>query len=216
MFARLRAALAALPGGDVGVPPGGRLAAALVLLRDAGDGDLEIVYTRRRPDLRAHPGQISFPGGRVDPGETVEQAALREAAEEVALRPDTAVVLGRLPAGFIPPSRFWLQPVVAQWAAPHPLVAAEAEVAEVLHVRVSALRRRGAWHTVRLSTGWSWAWRLDGDHLLWGATALVTTVLLGLLDPDWSGGAAPADFAHRELRPWADPPAPPPPPPPGP
>ncbi|MBA2729948.1 MAG: CoA pyrophosphatase, partial [Euzebyaceae bacterium] len=40
----------------------------LVLLRDLGDGDAEVVYTRRRDDLRSHPGQIAFPGGRVDSG----------------------------------------------------------------------------------------------------------------------------------------------------
>ncbi len=205
----MQAGLAALAPDRVAVPAGGRLAAALVLLSDPGDGDLEIVYTRRRADLRSHPGQISFPGGRVDPGETVEQAALREAAEEVGLRPATAAVLGRLPVGYIPPSRFWLHPVVARWTAPHGLVAAETEVAEVLHVRISALRRRASWHTVRLSTaGWTWAWRLDGDHLLWGATALVTAVLLGVIDPDWSGGAVPRDLAHRELRPWDVPPRP--------
>ena len=199
----LRGALAALPAEAVATPQGGRLGGVLVLLRER-DGDAEFTYTRRRDDLRTHPGQISFPGGAVDPGESVVQAALREAREEVGLDPATTTVLGLLPAFYIPPSRFWLQPVVASWDTPHPLVAAEAEVAEVLQVGIATLREQHRLRVVRIaSAGWSWAWQLDDGHLLWGATALVTAVVLGLLDPDWAGGldgaALPAD---REVRPW--------------
>ncbi|MDQ3030615.1 MAG: CoA pyrophosphatase, partial [Actinomycetota bacterium] len=147
----LRLALPSLAAGAVAQPAGARVGAVLVLLRDLGDGDAEIVYTRRRDDLRSHPGQISFPGGRVDTGETVEQAAVREAVEEVSLRPESVELLGRLPALYVPPSRFWLQPVVACWRQPHDLVPAEAEVAEVLRVRLSALTDAGSWRAVRLS-----------------------------------------------------------------
>lgn len=208
-FARLRAALAAFPDADAGAPEGGRIGAALVLLRPVGQDDVEIVYTRRHDDLRSHPGQISFPGGRVDAGESVEAAALREAFEEVALDPSTVTVLGRLPAFYIPPSRFWLQPVLARWDAPHPLVAAETEVAEVLVVPVSTLKDRRVWRAVRMATlGESWAWSLGDGHLLWGATGMVTAVLLGLLDPDWSGGAAPGDLAEEfHVEPWRTAPA---------
>lgn len=173
------------------------------MLLSEHEGDLHAVYTRRREDLRSHPGQISFPGGRVDPGETVEQAAVREAVEEVGLDPSTVEIIGQLPAFFIPPSRFWLSAVVARWTEPHPLVPAEAEVAEVLDVPFSRLRDPQVWRTVRLSSsGWTWAWLLDGDHVLWGATALVTAVILGMLDPDWSGGVLPEQLPDREVRPW--------------
>ena len=190
-------------------PPGGRLGAALVLLHDTGDGDLELVFTRRREDLRSHPGQISFPGGRVDPGETPEQAAVREATEEVALDPSTVTLLGRLPAFYIPPSRFWLHAVLARWDVPHPLVPAEAEVAEVLRARLSALRDPSVWRSVELSSGGhTWAWQLDERHLLWGATAVITSVVLGLIDPEWSGGMAPSALEpERMVRPWEGAPA---------
>lgn len=180
-----------------GRPPGVREAAALALLApgDAADGGTTLVYTRRRDDLRAHPGQVSFPGGRVDPGETVEQAAVREAAEEVALDPATVTLLGRLPPFYIPPSRFWLTTVVARWDRPHPLVAAEAEVGEVLVVPVATLLDPDAWRAVRLRTsGWSWGWRLDDRHLLWGATGLATAELLDVLAPGWSRGRAARDL----------------------
>lgn len=207
-FARLREALGAYAPRAVAPPTGQRVGAALVLLSEAADGDHEIVYTRRCDELAHHPGQIAFPGGRVEPGERIEEAALREAGEEVGLDAATVEVLGRLPAVYIPPSRFWLQAVCGHWHAPHPLVAAPAEVAEILRVPLSALRDRHRLRVVRLpdrgdaGEGWTWAWRLDDDHLLWGATAMVTAVVLAHLDPDWHGGLVPADLAaDRALRP---------------
>ena len=190
-------------------PPGGRLGAALVLLHDPGDGDLELLFTKRRDDMRSHPGQISFPGGRVDPGETPEEAAFREANEEVGLDPASARLLGRLPAFYIPPSRFWLHAVLARWDAPHPLRPAEAEVAEVLTARLSRLRDPAVWRSVELSSGGhTWAWQLDERHLLWGATAVITSVVLGLVDPEWSDGMAPSALeADRMVRPWEGAPA---------
>lgn len=209
VWERLRAGLGRLAGHDQ-PPPGGRVGAALVLLHDPGDGDLEFVYTRRREDLRSHPGQISFPGGRVDPGETVEQAAVREAVEEVALDPASVEVLGRLPAFYIPPSRFWLHTVLARWRTAHPLQPAEAEVAAVLRVRRSRLTDPSVWRSVELSHGGhTWAWQLDDRHLLWGATAVATAVVLGLLDPDWSGGVEPGGLAREHMvRPWERAPSP--------
>lgn len=155
---------------------------------DAG-GAVELVYIRRGDRLAHHPGQIAFPGGRLDEGESAEDAALREAAEEVALDRDTAEVLGRLPAVFVPPSGFWLQPVVGCWHAPHPLRAAEEEVTEILRVPHTALTDAANWRVVRLPGRTAgWAWQLPDGHLLWGATAAVTASLLELLTPGWRGG----------------------------
>ena len=185
----------------------------LALLEPLGEDDAKLVYTRRQAHLSSHPGQISFPGGRIDPGESPEQAALREGHEEVALDPSTVEVVGRLPSFYIPPSRYWLQTVLGHWRAPHPLHPAEAEVERILHVPLSALREPQRWRAVPLSVGGAtWAWDLsDLDPsvpeglLLWGATAIVTAVLLGVLDPDWSHGTQPQDLTpDREVRPWED------------
>ena len=82
---------------EVPVPPPGtvRQAAVLVALSDGPDG-AEVLLTRRAQTLSSHRGEISFPGGRVDQGETFEGAALREAYEEVALDPAIVAVHGRL------------------------------------------------------------------------------------------------------------------------
>jgi NAD(P)H-hydrate repair Nnr-like enzyme with NAD(P)H-hydrate epimerase domain/8-oxo-dGTP pyrophosphatase MutT (NUDIX family) len=203
----LRAGLAAIPADQLEPPATGRVGATLVLLTPTDDGHLSITYTRRQAHLSSHPGQISFPGGRVDPGEGIVAAALREAAEEVGLDPATTTVVGRLPAFYIPPSRFWMSAVVAVWERPHPLHPNPEEVADILTVSTAALHDPARWRSVPLSLrGASWAWDLGPQQLLWGATAVVTAVLLQVIDPGWSGGTQPQDLpVSRHVRPWEDP-----------
>lgn len=201
---RLARAVAEVPPERTEPPPQARTAAVLVLLEDTDSGP-SVVLTRRRRDLRSHPGQLSFPGGRIEDDETVERAALREADEEVGLRSDSVEVLGRGPAFYIPPSRFWVVPVLGRWRAPHPLAENPWEVDEVLHVPLSQLLEEGRWRHTPLSIGGSaWAWQLD-DDLLWGATAVVMALLLQTALGDWHDGLAPADLgADRAVRPWEE------------
>ncbi|MGZ4763767.1 MAG: NUDIX hydrolase, partial [Ilumatobacteraceae bacterium] len=85
--AEVVAAVAGRPAGDDSVPFDAlRVSAVLVVLGDGPDG-AEVLLTRRSESLTTHRGEISFPGGRVDEGESFEAAALREAHEEVALDP---------------------------------------------------------------------------------------------------------------------------------
>lgn len=186
-------------------PPGARSGAVLVLLEDRPDGP-RLVLTRRRPDLRSHPGQLSFPGGRIEPGEDAVTAALREAEEEVGLDVASVTVLGAGPTFYVPPSRFWVVPIVARWDAPHPLTPEPREVAEVLHVDIDMLRDERRWRSTPIAarSGAAWAWHLD-DDLLWGATALVVRVLLDATTPGWSNGRTAAELgAERSVMPWLD------------
>ena len=100
-----------------------RRAGVLVLFYPC-DGELCLVLTRRTDAVDNHRGQISFPGGSMDPGEDAVAAALREAWEELAVDTGPLEVLGGSPPLYIPPSGFCIYPVVA-YAAERPRFRAE-------------------------------------------------------------------------------------------
>ncbi len=117
----------------------GRRAATLVLLYPDVTGATHLVLTLRQASLRAHSGQISLPGGALEPGETPEDAARREAFEEVGVDPALPDILGRLTPLYIPPSGFSVWPVVAALHARPDFQPQEAEVAALLEVPVASL-----------------------------------------------------------------------------
>jgi 8-oxo-dGTP pyrophosphatase MutT (NUDIX family) len=149
-----------------------------------------IILTVRADGLR-HAGQVSLPGGVVDPGETFEQAALREAHEEVALRIDDVRVLGPLTPLDIPVSGFRLHPIVATSQVRPRLTPSDGEVARILEVGVDELLNPSHFITsertrdgVTLTVP---AFRIDGVEI-WGATAMVLAEFLALLGwPDDTG-----------------------------
>jgi 8-oxo-dGTP pyrophosphatase MutT (NUDIX family) len=162
-------------------------AAALLLLYHI-EGDWHVPLTLRGASLRHHGGQVSLPGGRLDPGETAEQTALREAFEEIGVIPANVDVLGRLTAVPIAVSGHLLQPVVGY--APHrpAFVVGEHEVERIIEVPVTRLRAPDA-------IGWEVRPRslvplesMDVPFFdvagvrVWGATAMVLAELLAVLD----------------------------------
>ncbi len=204
---RLSDALETVPE-DARTPPSeARVGAVLVLIEESEDG-LSVVLTRRRRDLRSHPGQLSFPGGRRERDESLEDSALREAHEEVGLDPDSTEVVGIGRVFYLPPSRFWVAPVLARWSRPHVLEENPWEVDEILRVPLAWLLDPDRWRQVPLSLeGSTWAWQLD-DDLLWGATAAVLAVLLDTAVPGWHGGRDPDELGpQRAVRPWETVPA---------
>ncbi|RNL80130.1 NUDIX hydrolase [Nocardioides marmorisolisilvae] len=160
----------------------GQVDAAVLIPIFEGDRGPVIVYTERSADLRKHAGEISFPGGRQDPGETLLQTALREAEEEIGLPRDSVEIVDELdPIGtFV--SGFRVFPFVGRIPAgstwtPHPV-----EVAAVLELPLVDVR---AGH--RFERLWSKGvpvrtdtYTVDG-HLIWGATARITRQLLDRL-----------------------------------
>ncbi len=121
------------------MPLGERRHAAVVLaiVLDAHERPC-FVLTRRAPDLRRHAGQWALPGGRLDPGETPEVAALREMDEEVGLRLGPDRILGRLD-DYATRSGYVITPVVAWAGAEARLVANPGEVAEIHRVPLALL-----------------------------------------------------------------------------
>jgi len=119
-------------------PDGARDGAALLLLYPHHD-TLHFTLTVRGTGLRNHTGQVSLPGGRVDEGESVEAAALREAEEEIGVDPRAVELLGRLTPLHIPVSGFILHPVVGFATMRPAFQRAEWEVARIIEAPVSVL-----------------------------------------------------------------------------
>lgn len=187
--ARLKARLTPVeawrPGGaavrsDLDLNPGVSLgmrqlrpAAVLVPLIDRPEG-VSVLLTRRADTLNKHGGQIAFPGGRLDPGETAVEAALREAWEEVALEASEVEVLG-LGDSYETGTGFLVTPVVGWLAAPPVVTPSEAEVAEIFEtpwdfLMDAANHRRDFLEMPSGDRRWFWAmpWQ---ERYIWGATA---------------------------------------------
>ena len=151
-----------------------RESAVLMLFAEGEDGP-ELLLTERSHTMRSHPGQVSFPGGRLEPGESVEQGALREAYEETGLDPAGVEIVARLPQLWLPPSNNHVTPVIGWWHSPGPLtIASPAEVHAIYRAPVSELR--DPTHRIRVTsprTGWMlpgfWIGP-DKDVILWGFT----------------------------------------------
>ena len=160
--------------------PDARPSAVLVALAD-GPAGAEVLLTRRAEHLRNHKGEISFPGGRMDPGETPIDTALREADEEVGLDPAEVVVVGELSHLSTVVSRSYIVPIVARLPARLELNPASPEVERILWVPLAELVRPETYRVER----WGrppmdrelFFFELD-DETIWGATAAMLVDLL--------------------------------------
>ena len=158
---------------------GGKEAAVLVPLYTDRDGEPHAVFTRRRDDLRRHPGEISFPGGRRDEGETLVETALREAHEEIGLPPDAVDVLGALEPTPTFVTNYAIYPFVGLIEPGFAWVVGEAEVAEVLELRLDDLAAGyGERRLVRRGIPFRTPTYEVGGQVIWGATARILGELL--------------------------------------
>ncbi|GAA4814754.1 CoA pyrophosphatase [Nocardioides caeni] len=172
-----------LPPDDADV----RRGAVLMLF---GDGVAEgshgdVLLTERAHHMRSHPGQVSFPGGGIDPGETPVEAALREAWEEIGVDPGGVEVFGTLPELWLPPSNYAVTPVLGWWRDPSPIrVASPDEVHEIHRVDLRELIDPEHRISVRHPGGWNGPGFLIGDDkdvILWGFTGGILTRFLDFL-----------------------------------
>jgi len=160
-----------------------RCAAVLIPLVWFGD-EWHLVYTRRTDYVETHKGQVSFPGGACDPGETTpEQTALREAEEEIGLHPNDVRVLGHLNP-MITITSFRVSPVVGVIPWPYTFLVESNEVARVFTIPISFLsdkKNRWEFKLPGRRYGLIVYHPFDGE-LLWGATAVMTDSFLKILE----------------------------------
>jgi len=152
------------------------LAAVLIALVERSEG-FHILFTLRASALRAHSGQVAFPGGKIEAADAdPAAAALREAEEEVALDPGDAEVLGYLPSYFTG-SNYLITPVVAAVRPRAPFRPNPIEVSHLFEVPLALLCRPEAYGTYRIErhgvTHSTWLVDYDG-HTIWGITANLT------------------------------------------
>ena len=157
------------------IRPNGPVAAAVLipLVWHEGERGPGVLLTLRSDRLSSHAGQVAFPGGRIEPGETAEAAALREAAEEVGLDPRLPIIAGSLPA-HLTGTGYRVTPVVGFLDPPLSLTPEPGEVqaifelplATVLDPAAPALKSREV--RGRMREYWVWP---HPEYLVWGATA---------------------------------------------
>ncbi len=158
--------------------------AGVLMLFYLVEGNLYLVLTRRTENVDFHKGQISLPGGRQEPDESLEQTALREAQEELKIDPDSVRILGRLTPLYIPPSNYCIFPVAGFSETRPDFQPAAQEVAEVLEIPVRYFLEPETTHKE--------TWMIRGvevevpiylfkGHKIWGATAMVLAELVEVL-----------------------------------
>jgi 8-oxo-dGTP pyrophosphatase MutT (NUDIX family) len=144
-----------------------------------------LVFTERRRDLRRHAGEVSFPGGRQDPGEDLLETALREANEEIGLSPANVEIAGALPPVSTFVTSYKVHPFVGLIEAglhfePNPDEVESVIVASLDDLIAGYERRRMMPRGIPIKTDTY----LVGDSLIWGATARILGELLERLRPE--------------------------------
>jgi 8-oxo-dGTP pyrophosphatase MutT (NUDIX family) len=165
-------------------PDSARTAAALLLLYP-GESGVAIPLTVRASTLAHHAGQISLPGGATNAGETLAQAALREASEEIGIDPACVRVLGELTPVHVIVSGFTVHPVVGVTDTRPPFQAAAGEVDAIVEVSLEDLRDASRIRTgTRVRDGMAVEYPYFDlyGHRVWGATAMVLGEFICLLN----------------------------------
>lgn len=162
--------------------PGAALAAVLVPVLTAGP-EPRLVFTKRTDTLSRHAGEISFPGGLADSGESLSKAALREADEELGLSADRVQLLGALPSVHTQVSGILIVPFVGLLPEDPVFRPNAAEIEEVLEFPLAELAASGADRTWERdgATFQTFVFELD-RHVIWGATARILRVFIDSLD----------------------------------
>lgn len=161
------------------------LPAGVLILFYPKNGRIHLVFIQRTATVNHHPNQISFPGGQKDDGESIEEAALREAWEELGIEANNLKIIGQLTPLYVQPSNYCIYPVVAVTEKPPEFKSNPMEVAEIIEVPLD--------HLLNPENLRQEIWTLRGRDVLvpfyyyqgykiWGATAMILAELLDILN----------------------------------
>ena len=188
------------------LPGDGKVAAVLALFCDQSNDEKsdslptmpDLLLTQRAINLTNHGGQISFPGGRLEPGESTQQAAIRETEEEIGIHESKIELFGQLTSVYIPPSDFTVTPYVGVIRGEPNFKRCHREVEQIVRAPLNQLMEPKALTsgTVTRSNGETLkvpCYRIGG-HQIWGATAIMVGELVERLR---RAGGAPAITADQ-------------------
>ena len=180
-------------------PDTARPAAAIVLLYDDGQGPT-VPLTVRHAALPQHAGQVSLPGGAIDPGESAMAAAVREADEEIGLPAGQIRIIGALSTLWIAVSNFVVHPFIGIVEGPPRFRLHPGEVSEILHVPLSELRDRGRLKWAKRNrdgTPLDYPYFDVASHTVWGATAMILGEFACLFDDTHGPGQEPQATSQK-------------------
>ena len=163
-------------------PAGAKSAVLVPLYRDENQ-QVRVILTKRPDHMRTHPGDVVFPGGRLEEGETPEETAKREACEEIGLPPDGVEIVGGLSPTTTRNRRNLIVPVVAKVRRPAEYVLQEEEVAAVIEPTMVDLLDDTRWRTGNWFGKKLWFFDFD-EGTMWGATAFMMREFLRVLRGD--------------------------------
>jgi len=157
--------------------------AAVLLPLTFFQNEWHILYTRRTDKVESHKGQVSFPGGASDEGETSEQTALRETYEEIGMNPNDINIIGRL-SNMITISKYRVSPMVGVIPFPYAFKIQNTEVARVFTIPLVWLANKNNYWEFSFgdSNRSVIAYHPYDGELLWGATARMTLNFLKTLE----------------------------------
>jgi len=154
---------------------------AVLLLLNIKKESLHITFTLRSNDLMTHGGQISFPGGKIDKGESIEEAALRETFEEIGIKPHSIEILGSLTPLYVLPSNSLIHPVVGFSKQYLDFIINLDEVQEVFTIPIDYF----SFDSIKIRQFFIGAeevdvpyWTVHHSVPLWGATAMILAEFL--------------------------------------
>ncbi|MBI2934708.1 MAG: CoA pyrophosphatase [Chloroflexi bacterium] len=171
-----------------GISDPDRVPAAVLLLLFEKGGKVHVLFTRRTQAVEYHKGQICFPGGCCEGGETKCSTALRESFEEIGLRPGDVDILGELDDIRTVTSNFVISPFVGMTRHPYQFSPSAIEIDEILELPLDDLRDpvnwKVEWRTMDDGTSGEVFFVEVNGSVVWGATAKILKQLVDILDHD--------------------------------